>query len=92
MPDPREGLDRGSARNAGRNLVLALTLIFVLAAVAFSTGLVVHDAWTHDLNNGPFAVLSARAALAWASFGSQPSAVSYQQERVGRKPADEATR
>ncbi len=96
MPDPREGLARGSARNAGRNLVLALTLIFVLAAVAFSTGLVVHTAWNHDLNNGPFAlafaVLSARAALTWVSLGSQFSAVSYKQERVGRKPADEATR
>ena len=96
MSDPREGLARGSARNAGRNLVLVLTLIFVLAAVAFSTGLVVHTAWTHDLNNGPFAlafaVLRARAALTWVSFGSQSSAVSYQQERVGRKPADEATR
>ena len=96
MLGPRGDSTGGSTRNAGRNLVLALTLIFVLAAVAFSTGLVVHTAWNHDLNNGlfalAFAVLSARAALAWASFGSQPSAVSYQQERVGRKPADEATR
>ncbi len=70
-------------------------LIFVLAAVAFSTGLVVHTAWNHDLNNGPFAlafaVLSARAVLACVSFSSQPASVSYQQERAGRKPAEEAT-
>ncbi len=89
MPDPREGLDRVSARNAGRNLVLALTLIFVLAAVALSTGLVLHTAWNHDLSNSPFAlafaVLSARAALAWVSWSSQ-------QARVGRKLVGEATR
>ncbi len=67
MPHPREGLTGGSARSVGRNLVLDLTLILVLAAVSVSTGLVVHTAWNHDLNNGPFAlafaVLSARTAL-----------------------------
>jgi hypothetical protein len=78
MPDPREGLTGGSAPNAGRHRVLALTLVFVLAAVVLSTGLVVHTAWDHDLNDSPFAlafaVLSARAALAWVSWSSQLSA------------------
>ena len=101
MPNPREGLAGGSTRNVGRNLVLALTLPLVLAAaVVFSTGLVVHTAWNHDLNNGPFAlafaVLSARAALSWVSWSTQVSsrqelAVSYQHERVKRKSADQAT-
>jgi hypothetical protein len=89
MLDPRGDSTGGSTRNAGRNLVLALTLIFVLAAVALSTGLVLHTAWNHDLSNSPFAlafaVLSARAALAWVSWSSQ-------QARVGRKLVGEATR
>lgn len=86
MSNPREGLMGGLARDVGRNLVLALTLTLVLAAVVFSTGLVVHTAWNHDLNNGPFAlafaVLSARTALSWVSWSTQVSssqelAVSY---------------
>ncbi|CAA9443339.1 MAG: hypothetical protein AVDCRST_MAG28-725 [uncultured Rubrobacteraceae bacterium] len=90
----------GSARNVGRNLVLALTLTIVLAAVVFSTGLVVHTAWNHDLNNGPFAlafaVLSARTALSWVSWSAQVSsrqeiAASYQHERMKRKSAGQAT-
>jgi uncharacterized integral membrane protein len=47
--------------------MLALTFLFVLAAISVSAGLVVYTAWRHDLTNGlfalAFAVLSARAAL-----------------------------
>ena len=57
------------AGRAARRTVLALTLLFVLAALSASTGLVAYAAWTHDLANGLFAilfaVLSARAALSW---------------------------
>jgi hypothetical protein len=49
--------------------ILAVTLLFVLAAVSVSTGLVVYTAWLHDLQNGffalLFAILSVRAALSW---------------------------
>ena len=49
--------------------VLAVTFLFVLAAVSVSAGLVVYTAWLHNLKNGlfalAFAVLSARAALSW---------------------------
>ncbi len=49
--------------------ILAVTLLFVLAAVSVSTGLVVYTAWLHDLRNGLFAllfaILSAQIALNW---------------------------
>ena len=69
MTDPRDGVPRNAARRTGRGVALALTLLFVLAAVSVSAGLVVYTAWHHDLKNGlfalAFAVLSARATLSW---------------------------
>ncbi len=52
-----------------RALVLGLTLLFVIAALAVSSALVVYTAWIHDLRNGLFAllfaILSAQIALNW---------------------------
>ena len=57
------------SRRAARRAVLALTLLFILAAVSVSAGLVAYTAWLHDLRDGLFAVLfavlSAKAALSW---------------------------
>jgi hypothetical protein len=54
---------------AFRALVLGLTLLFVIAALAVSSALVVYTAWIHDLRNGLFAllfaILSAQIALNW---------------------------
>jgi hypothetical protein len=56
-------------RRAFRALVLGVTLLFVVAAVAVSSALVVYTAWIHDLRNGLFAllfaILSAQIALNW---------------------------
>ena len=64
------------AGRAGRPIMLALTLLFVLAAVSVSTGLVAYTAWRGDLANGLFAilfaVLSAKAALSWMLWHSDP--------------------
>jgi hypothetical protein len=64
------------AGRAGRTIVLALTLLFVLAAVFISSGLVAYTAWRGDLANGIFAilfaVLSAKAALSWMLWQSDP--------------------
>jgi hypothetical protein len=50
-------------------IVLGTTLLFVIAALAISSTLVVYTAWLHDLRNGLFAllfaVLSAQIALNW---------------------------
>lgn len=50
-------------------LVLGLTLLFALLSLAASTSLVVYTAWTHDLENGAFAlavaVATARIAMNW---------------------------
>ena len=81
-----------------RAVALALTLLFVLAAVSVSAGLLVYIAWRHDLESGLFAialaVLSARAALSWSLWhhSNQPSAVSHQQNRGERKPANDTIR
>lgn len=63
---------RGQTRPTGQaahRAGLALTLLFVLAAVSVSSGLVAYTAWKGDLANGLFAilfaVLSAKAALSW---------------------------
>jgi len=57
------------AGRAARGIALTLTLLFVLAAVSVSTGLVAYTAWRGDLANGLFAilfaVLSTKAALSW---------------------------
>ena len=59
----------GILRRAFRALVLGLTLLFVIAALAVSSALVVYTAWIHDLRNGLFAllfaILSAQIALNW---------------------------
>ncbi|CAA9421372.1 MAG: hypothetical protein AVDCRST_MAG78-1018 [uncultured Rubrobacteraceae bacterium] len=102
MTEPRDGAPRNTTRHTGsgtgRGAVLALTLLFVLAAVSVSAGLVVNTAWRHDLVDGlfalAFAVLSARAFLSWFLWreSDQQSIISYQQDREGRKPADETNR
>ena len=81
----------------GRGVVLVLTLLFMLAAISVSTGLVVYTALRHDFADGLFAlalaVLSARAALSWFWWSSQPicsSADHHYRERL--KPADETYR
>jgi uncharacterized integral membrane protein len=59
----------GILRRAFRALVLGVTLLFVIAALAVSSTLVVYTAWAHDLRNGLFAllfaILSAQIALNW---------------------------
>ena len=64
------------ARRPARGILLTFTLLFVLAAVSVSTGLVAYTAWRGDLANGLFAilfaVLSAKAALSWMLWRSDP--------------------
>jgi hypothetical protein len=59
----------GIVRRAFRTLVLGITLLFVIAALAVSSALVVYTAWIHDFRNGLFAllfaILSAQIALNW---------------------------
>jgi hypothetical protein len=59
----------GVVRRAFRAVVLGITLLFVVAALAVSSALVVYTAWIHDLRNGLFAllfaILSAQIALNW---------------------------
>jgi hypothetical protein len=101
MTDPRDVVPRSAARQTeglgGRGVVLVLTFLFMLAAVSVSTGLVVYTALRHDLADGlfalGFAVLSARAALSWFWWRSQPNSSSAaQQHRERLKPADEMYR
>lgn len=64
-----ENRPEGAIRRALRGAVMGVTLLFVLAALAISSALVVYTAWLHDLRNGAFAllfaVLSAQIALNW---------------------------
>ena len=101
MTDPHDIGPRSAARetegSGGRGVVLVLTFLFVLAAVSGSTGFVVYTASHHDFANGlfalAFAVLSARAALSWFWWNSQPLGSSADQRRRERlKPADETYR
>jgi hypothetical protein len=67
---PREEPRRdGPIRRAFRVVVLGVTLLFVVAALAVSCALVVYTAHRHDLQNGVFAlllaVLSAQIAINW---------------------------
>jgi hypothetical protein len=59
----------GTVRRAFRALILVITLLFVVVALAVSSALVVYTAWIHDLRNGLFAllfaILSAQIALNW---------------------------
>jgi len=80
-------------------VVLAVTLLFVVSALAVSCALVIYTAWHHDLKNGlfalAFAVLSARAVLSWILWHSSSqsfSSSSDQQDRGDRKPSDEPLR
>ncbi len=68
--DPQQRISPdGSVGRTFRWFVLGITLIFVLAALAISSALVVYTAWIHDLRNGLFAllfaILSAQIALNW---------------------------
>ena len=68
--EPRVGSPPGGiVRRAFRTLILGITLVFVIAALAVSSALVVYTAWIHDLRNGLFAllfaILSAQIALNW---------------------------
>jgi hypothetical protein len=68
--EPRIGsCPHGILRRAFRAFVLGITLLFVVAALAVSSALVVYTAWAHDLRNGLFAllfaILSAQIALNW---------------------------
>ena len=65
----RETRPDGPVRRAFRTVVLGTTLVFVIAALAISSALVVYTAWLDDLRNGLFAllfaILSAQIALNW---------------------------
>ena len=101
MTDQHDVVSRSAAQGpegpGGRGVVLVLTFLFMLAAISVSTGLVVYTALRRDLADGlfalAFAVLSARAALSWFWWSSQPissSADHHHRERL--KPADETYR
>ena len=100
MIDSRDAVPSGAQETegpGGRGIVLVLTFFFMLAAVVASTGFVVYTALRHDFADGLFAlafsVLSARAALSWFWWSSQPiSSSADQQNRAGPKIADEAYR
>lgn len=68
--EPQRGIPPdGTVRRTLRVFVLGITLLFVIAALAISSALVVYTAWIHDLRNGLFAllfaILSAQIALNW---------------------------
>jgi hypothetical protein len=69
--DPPGGQPRrdGPVRRVLRAAVLTVTLLFVIAALAISSSLVIYTAYRHDLQNGVFAlllaVLSAQIAINW---------------------------
>jgi hypothetical protein len=101
MTDPRDIVSRSATQETegpgGREIVLVLTFLFMLATVVASTGLVVYTAVRHDFADGlfalAFAVLCGRAALSWVWWSSQPSSSSADQKHyVGPKPADETYR
>ena len=68
LPQSRDRQD-GILRRALKAMVLAVTLLFVISALAVSCALVVYTAWRHDFRHGLFAllfaVLSAQIALNW---------------------------
>ena len=70
IDEPRvQSRQDGILRRTFRALILVTTLLFVMAALAVSSALVVYTAWIHDLRNGLFAllfaILSAQIALNW---------------------------
>jgi hypothetical protein len=68
-PQRHTRADDSLPRRIFRALVLGVTLLFVIVALAISSTLVVYTAWIHDLRNGLFAllfaILSAQIALNW---------------------------
>ena len=68
-PPPDEPRRDGPIRRALHLAILAITLLFVVAALAISSSLVVYTAYRHDIQNGAFAlllaVLSAQIAINW---------------------------
>ena len=68
-PPRDEARQDGPLRRALRLLVFGVTLLFVIAALAISSALVVYTAYRHDLQNGVFAlllaVLSSQIAVNW---------------------------
>lgn len=88
MVEPARGDNGTQGRRVAARGTLALTLLFVLASITVSAGLVVHTAWLHDLNNGPFAVLfavlSGKAALSWRAWSDQDN--SYARSAVADQP------
>ena len=91
MACPQQETPEYLVQRAAHRAVLAVSLLFVLAAVCVSVGLVVYTAWLHDLEDGPFAllfaILSTRAALSWCLWLD-----SNQQDTRSRKPVDETAR
>ncbi|MDP9457524.1 MAG: hypothetical protein CYG60_22915 [Actinobacteria bacterium] len=87
MAEPARGEPEGQVRRDAGRTALALTLLFVLAAITVSAGLVVYTAWLHDSENGPFAVLfavlSSKAALSWLAWKDQDL---HEQRRAGDGP------
>ena len=63
------GRPDGIVRRALRAVVLGITLLFVVSALAVSCALVVYTAWRHNFSHGLFAllfaILSAQIALNW---------------------------
>lgn len=88
MVEPTRGDPESEAHLDSHRPTLALTFLFVLAAISVSAGLVVYTAWLHDLENGPFAVLfavlSAKAALSWLAWNEQDD--SYRRSALGGQP------
>ena len=68
LPQSRDRQE-GILKRALRALVLGVTLLFVVSALAVSCALVVYTAWRHEFSHGLFAllfaVLSAQIALNW---------------------------
>ena len=84
LPQSRDRQE-GILRKALRAVVLGITLLFVVSALAVSCALVVYTAWRHEFSHGLFAllfaVLSAQIALNWFLWKDDeeyPSAISFQ--------------
>lgn len=99
MACPQQETPEYLVQRAAHRAVLAVSLLFVLAAVCVSVGLVVYTAWLHDLEDGPFAllfaILSTRAALSWCLWldsNQHSSSSDNQQDTSSRKPVDETAR
>ena len=89
MAEPtRGGESEAPTRPGSPRTTLLLTLLFVLAAITVSVGLIVYTAWLHDLESGPFAVLfgvlSAKAALSWLAWNEQDE--SFRSSAPGDQP------